>query len=577
VTLHDEQRAAAAERTPIPAPAAARQTVRVTAIAQDPSVKVAGRILTTQLEIPAEHLHPGPRGGRFQVIDYDADVGRLIEPAQFRLLDGDPFEHVTDGDMLHDPRFRALNVYAVAARTLATFERALGRRLEWASPDHQLNLVPHAFAEANAFYAPDDGAVFFGFVPGDGGEVQTALSHDIVAHEVTHAILDGLRPRFNEPGLPDQPAFHEALGDIVALLSVFSVQEVVERLISLKFKGARVPASAVTPDALRRTALIGLAEELGRRTSRQDALRRSADLEATATDLSRPEFQEPHRRGEVVVAAVINTLVELWTKRLEDVVRDSRAGPSRIRVAEEGSKVADQLLRMVIRGIDYMPPVDLELGDVVDAIWKADEVVAPDDQRHYRATLTASFEAYGIKRSEVTADAPGDLEYGRFNYTSLRSSPDEVFRFLWDNAESLGIDRRWHTVVTSVRPSVRVGPDGLIVAEVVAEYTQTVNLTGADLPHLPGDFAFAPPPGIQLDTKLQLWGGGVLVFDQFGRAKYHVGKPIGDGDRQRRRLEYLVAHEQADDLGRFGFTLPGPRGQRFAALHISDDRATERW
>jgi hypothetical protein len=579
VTLHDEQRPAIDGSAPEPAPAAARQTVKVTAIAQDPSVRVDGRILTAPLEIPAEHLHPGPRGARFQVIDYDADRGKLVEPARFNLLDGDPFEGVTDDAvLLHDPRFRALNAYAVAARTLATFERALGRRLEWASPDHQLNLVPRAFAEANAFYAPDDGAVFFGFVPTEAAaDVQTALSHDIVAHEVTHAILDGLRPRFNEPGLPDQLAFHEALGDIVALLSVFSVQEVVERLISLKYKGARVPVSAVTPDALRKTALVGLAEELGKKTAREGALRRSAKLKPLKTYLAGPEYQEPHRRGEIVVAAVVNALIELWTKRLADVVKDSKVGPSRVRVAEEGAKVADQLLRMVIRGIDYMPPVDLEFGDVLEAIWKADDVVAPDDQRRYRLTLKESFQAYGIERSLATADVPGDLLYDRSNYASLRSSPDEVFRFLWDNAHRLGIDRRWHTVVTSVRPSVRVGPDGLVVAEVVAEYTQTVNVTGADLPRLPGRFAFKRPAGIAPDTKLQLWGGGVLVFDQFGRAKYHVRKPIGDGERQRRRLEYLVAHGLVDDKGRFGFTLPEARGQRFAALHVPDDRAVERW
>jgi hypothetical protein len=57
----------------------------------------------------------------------------------------------------------------------------------------------------NAYYSPDKIALLFGYFPGErgdgggrGGLVFTCLSHDIVAHETTHALLDGLHRRFQE-------------------------------------------------------------------------------------------------------------------------------------------------------------------------------------------------------------------------------------------------------------------------------------------------------------------------------------------------------------------------------------------
>src|SRR5947209_7806575 len=58
------------------------RTRKMRIIAQDPSVKVGGKILTTQVEIPAEDLQPGPWGCRVQVIDYDASTGTLLKPLE---------------------------------------------------------------------------------------------------------------------------------------------------------------------------------------------------------------------------------------------------------------------------------------------------------------------------------------------------------------------------------------------------------------------------------------------------------------------------------------------------------------
>ena len=206
-------------------------------------------------------------------------------------------------------------------------------------------------------------------------------------------------------------------------------------------------------------------------------------------------------------------------------------------------------------------------------------MVSPDDQEHdYRGALREAFGVFGIHRPAPLErivdmqDGPSPV-YERMNFAALRSSAEEVNRFIWENAEVFSISREFHLRVQTVSPTVRVGPDGLIVGEVVAPYVQSLQLTAAEL----AGFGVKLPARLAKDTQLEVWGGGVLVFDQFGRAKLHQTKPLEDWARQQRRLSYLVSQGLADTRGRFGFTLSVPRGQRFAAMHVRNVRAGEDW
>jgi hypothetical protein len=420
--------------------------------------------------------------------------------------------------------------------------------------------------DANAYYSRDQRAVLFGYLPAAGGlpALYTCLAHDVIAHEVTHAVLDGLRPRLTEPGLPDQPAFHEALADIVAILSVFNQADVVKNLLDVSRSGT-IPNRFADADELKNTPLLGLAEQLGQRlsTDRATALRRSVELPATTEWQTDPAFADPHRLGEVLVAAVMHTLVRVWSERIADF--KSNRGMDADRVAEEGAKAAGHVLAMCLRALDYMPPVELEYSDVVDSILTADERVAPEDDHHYRDTLSTSFAAFGIVVPEqgiVDYDKTSiKMHYGHLNFNALRTAPEEVYRFLWANADLLGIDLSFPTRVERVIQATRVGPDGLVVNEVLADYTQTIETTAARLPPGMDDF------GLPRDARVQIWGGGVLVFDQFGRFRLHQAKDVLDVERQNRRLRYLVEHELHDGHGNYGATTDTPIGQRFASLH----------
>jgi hypothetical protein len=156
------------------------RTRKLTIIAQDPSVKdFKNNILKTEIEIPSEDLVSGPRGYRVTVIDYDSSVGRFYHPVNElnyeEAVDDeqiDPFKALADAgrdaDLLKDPGFHCQNVYAIVMRTLARFEFALGRRVAWGFNGHQIHVAPHAFADANAFYAERERALCFGYFLGSG-------------------------------------------------------------------------------------------------------------------------------------------------------------------------------------------------------------------------------------------------------------------------------------------------------------------------------------------------------------------------------------------------------------------------
>ncbi len=538
----------------------------LTIVAQDPAVKLRGKILTTQVAIPAECLADGPTGYRVKVIDYDVSTGTLYTPAKFpEPVDGrydDPFDRLLKDSkkgaqafnqgLLSNPHFHAQNAYAIAMRTLARFEFALGRRVDWGSDGHQIHIAPHAFADANAFYSRNDRGIFFGyFIGASGAPVYTCLSHDIVAHEVTHAILDGLRSRYTDPSSHDQAAFHEGFGDIVALLSVFSLQDVVALLLDIGNK-PRVPAAReliddrhLTREALQNSVLLGLADEMGSELSRArgEALRRSVTHTPGKDYMSMEEFEEPHRRGELLVAAMMNTFLDIWIARLAKVGYLSQRMKDRQLVVEEGARVAEHLLTMSIRAMDYCPPTDITFPDYLSALLTVDHEVVPDDGKFgYRAALLRNFGKFGIKHSPdagpdgVWDRFEGDLVYTRTHFDSMLRDKEEVVSFIWENRHTLGVDEKGYIEVASVRPSMRVGPDGFFLRETVAEYVQILTLDAGELKQVLG---VTPPAGMPRWRRVRIFGGGALIFDEYGQLKYKIAKKIEDPKRQEDRLKCL--------------------------------------
>jgi hypothetical protein len=547
----------------------------VTVIARDPALKVRNRIVRAQVPIPAETLLPGPVGYRVEVIDYDASNDTLYRPRPLPRGGGDPFSKCTDAQLLADPLFHRFNAYALVMRTLSRFEFALGRRVEWGFDGHRLLVAPHAFSDANAFYAKQQNALLLGYFPGEKRMIYTCLSHDVVVHETTHAILDGLRRRYTDPSSPDQAAFHEAFADVVALLSVFALPSVVA--LMLGGSGPKVNVRALSEQSLRDSMIFGLAQEVGDETAavRGQPLRRSLELTPSTAYLDREEFQESHRRGEIFVAAMLTAFIKMWVARLKALV-ENRNDVDRIRAVDEGKMIAETLLTSAIRAVDYAPPVDIDFRDYLSAFVTADREIRPDDERYrVRDCVVEAFAAYGIKPAsslrggywqQVRSDA---FDYARTHYEPMQRHPDEVFHFLVENREALQLENEAYIRVTSVRPCTRIGPDGFVLRETVCEYVLQLGVKPGEL----ASFGVTRPNGMPDTVDVTLYAGGILIFDEYGRLKFDIHNRF-DSRRQSEKLKYLWESGF--------FTTAGRARLQFSSLHRrrasgTDPKYREEW
>lgn len=389
------------------------------------------------ISVPWEELKKGPVGEYIEVVDVDPASGSVYAPVD---LD-DKYLVATDGlaPSESNPQFHQQMTYAVAMATIAHFERALGRLALWSERKEyigdgefqdrfvrRLRIYPHALRDRNAFYSGQKKAVLFGYFPVErssasnapGTLVFTCLSHDIIAHEVTHALLDGVHPRFAEPVNVDVLAFHEAFADIVALFQHFSYPGILRDQI------------ARTRGKLTEESLLGqLAQQFGEASGRGGALRSYLGRRDEKTGKWEPVKPDPrliektlesHDRGAILVAAVFGAFTKVYHARTRDLYRIATEGTGVLRegdihpdlvgrLADEAARCAEYILQMCIRAIDYCPPVAITFGAYLRGVITADYDMEPDDRFGFRVAFMESFREWGINPSGILSLAIDSL------------------------------------------------------------------------------------------------------------------------------------------------------------------------
>ncbi len=362
-----------------------------------------------------------------------------------------------NGNFIDNPQFHQVNTFAVAAYTLDLVESAIGREMKW-KHNAPLVLRPHAFDEANAYYDVASPSLNFGSFtsPFRRTPIWTCLSHDIVSHELGHAILDSFRPQYVYSEEIDTGALHESVGDMMSMFTALSHRPVVERLF--RESGG---------DMMNPSLASGLAEEFGIGLWGVSFPFLRSALNGVNYDVAPGEI---HDRSTVWTAAIYEILAKLVTEAitptakatLQNAPTFSQSKPRRNMMQQSNPQqqmafedyyaqgdnqcdldaffnaivaASERVKGMMLRALQDIPPTGVTFPTLARVLYNADARLFPADP-HPRELAKEVFQRRMLWNEDIDLSAPGIGT--RFEEASFAGNT-ALMRAVYENAEALRI------------------------------------------------------------------------------------------------------------------------------------------
>jgi hypothetical protein len=327
--------------------------------------------------------------------------------------------------------------------------------------------------------------------------------------------------------------------------------------------------------------------------ARRCGVRSTVSVKANAASTGRTENPT---LGSILVAAVFEAFTTVYERKANRYIRlatngsgilpEGELSPDLIAaLAQQASHLASQFLSICIRAIDYCPPVDLLFGEYLRALITADYALIPDDPWLYREALVDAFRSHGIYPTDVpnlSEDALlwrapeemlppcTELTFAKLKFRGDPSLPAgreelqrqarELGRFITapGRAKLFGLVTRAEAArdgidvmppcIHSIRSTRRVGPQGQIVFDLVAEVTQNrvVRTSGG--------------------ATFRFYGGSTVILDPEGAIRYVIAKGVRSEKREMHQRQFMSSREGSRVWLRRGNEL-APTPQMFRFLH----------
>ena len=453
-------------------------------------------------------LNKGPTSAKIAVVDYNGDTGMLHPPVVWRkkaraFISADG--KAVTGDDPNNFEFHQVSVWAIIQRIIAYFEGpwSLGRPLPWGFEGNRLIVVPHTGYGENAYYDRQSKSLQFYYYGSADNPKFTCLSHDIIAHETGHAILDGIRPYYYEDTSIETGAFHEFIGDFTAILSALDINE------------ARHVVGDLSNGMSTADFLGQIGEEFGSYVRDRPYLR-SAHEKVTVNDVH--ENDGPHRWSQVLTSAMFKIFVLMLKCYVDPPQNEYSYEPDSQKQAL--AYATRRLQTTALHALDFLPPVDVRFEDYARAVLRAFDMDDPHDRRELRPKIVGVFDDWGI----LPKDDPYAAKATQFPYVSIRVRADmptvarsraAAYRFLDDNRHGLFIPDNQDIIVADLYENDKLDRAFLrLPPEIVIEYIwrESVPMEGPEFGALNGQ-------------KASLLCGGTLVFDRQGNVLSWFRKP----------------------------------------------------
>jgi hypothetical protein len=295
-----------------------------------------------------------------------------------------PYPPGTDG-------FRYWVAAEAIARGIAFWSPLLPEGTTW-SAANPMPVYLNADQALNALYRRGDGLLFYSSTV-KGIDIYAVESPEIVCHELGHAVLDAVKPQLFDAALIEVDAFHEAFGDMSAILC------------ALQLPRLRGPILDETKGRLNTSSRLSrLAEQLGWgiRQSRPDAVDVDCLRNASNRFFWRNPIELPPKAPATLLSSEAHSFSRVFTGAFLDALN---------RMLEAEGDATDANLLSVSRNMGRLLIDAVYAADIKDQYYSqvAATMIQADAFRFngkYKAALTGAFVERGLLSIESAIGMP---------------------------------------------------------------------------------------------------------------------------------------------------------------------------